>query len=86
MSVSAPSSASVASSILLHCEAAQSFPAPSLVWRIVDQMEEVVREVDTVMEEQEDGNMIATSDLRLDSSWISLRIFGLRWLFILHGW
>ena len=49
-------------------------------------MEEVVREVDTVMEEQEDGNMIATSDLRLDSSWISFRIFGLRWLFILHGW
>merc|ERR1719331_1804062 len=67
VSVSAPSSASVASSILLHCESAQSFPAPSLVWRIVDQMEEVVREVDTVMEEQEDGNMIATSDLRLDA-------------------
>jgi len=67
VSVSAPSSASVASSILLHCQSAQSFPAPSLVWRIVDQMEEVVREVDTVMEEQEDGNMIATSDLRLDA-------------------
>merc|ERR1719331_1135037 len=67
VSVSAPSSASVSSPILLHCESAQSFPAPSLVWRIVDQMEEMVKETETVMEEQEDGNMIATSDLRLDA-------------------
>lgn len=67
VSVSAPNSASVASSILLHCESAPSFPAPSLVWRIVDQMEEMVREAETVVEEQEDGNMIATSDLRLDA-------------------
>jgi len=67
VSVSAPNSASVASSILLHCKSAPSFPAPSLVWRIVDQMEEMVREAETVVEEQEDGNMIATSDLRLDA-------------------
>jgi len=67
VSVSAPTSASVSSPILLHCESAQSFPAPSLVWRIVDQMEEMVREAETVVEEQEDGNMITTSDLRLDA-------------------
>merc|ERR1719391_111067 len=67
VSVSAPSSASVASPIVLHCESAPSFPAPSLVWRIVDQMEEMVREAETVVEEQEDGNMIATSNLRLDA-------------------
>ena len=64
MSVSAPTSASVSSPILLHCESAPSFPAPSLVWRIVDRMEEMVKKVETVMEEQEDGNMIATSDLK----------------------
>ena len=68
MSVSAPSSASVASSILLHCQSAQSFPAPSLVWRIVDQMEEVVKEVDAEVEEQEDGGFVAISDLRWVSS------------------
>merc|ERR1719516_374902 len=54
VSVSAPTSASVSSSILLSCQSAQSFPAPSLIWKVVDQMEETVRETDTVLEEQED--------------------------------
>merc|ERR1711971_1423449 len=68
VSVSAPTSASVSSPLLLHCESAASYPSPSLVWRIVDQdQEEVVREEETVLEEQEDGNMVATSNLRLDA-------------------
>ena len=67
VTVSAPDSASVSSLIDLHCESAPSFPAPSLKWRIVDQMEEVVKEVDAEVEEQEDGGFVAISDLR----WVS---------------
>ena len=67
VSVSAPDSASVSSLIDLHCESAPSFPAPSLKWRIVDQMEELVKEVDAEVEEQEDGGFVAISDLR----WVS---------------
>ena len=68
VSVSAPDSASVSSLIDLHCESAPSFPAPSLKWRIVDQMEELVKEVDADVEEQEDGGFVAISDLRWVSS------------------
>ena len=67
VTVSAPDSASVSSLIDLHCESAPSFPAPSLKWRIVDQMEELVKEVDADVEEQEDGGFVAISDLR----WVS---------------
>ena len=67
VSVSAPDSASVSSLIDLHCESAPSFPAASLKWRIVDQMEELVKEVDADVEEQEDGGFVAISDLR----WVS---------------
>ena len=68
VSVSAPDSASVSSLIDLHCESAPSFPAASLKWRVVDQMEEVVKEVDAEVEEQEDGGFVAISDLRWASS------------------
>ena len=68
VTVSAPDSASVSSLIDLHCESAPSFPAPSLKWRIVDQMEELVKEVDAEVEEQEDGGFVAISDLRWVSS------------------
>jgi len=67
VSVSAPDSASVSSLIDLHCESAPSFPAASLKWRIVDQMEELVKEVDADVEEQEDGGFVAISDLRFDA-------------------
>ena len=67
VTVSAPDSASVSSLIDLHCESAPSFPAASLKWRIVDQMEELVKEVDADLEEQEDGGFVAISDLR----WVS---------------
>ena len=67
VSVSAPDSASVSSLIDLHCESAPSFPAASLKWRIVDQMEELVKEVDADVKEQEDGGFVAISDLR----WVS---------------
>ena len=67
VTVSAPDSASVSSLIDLHCESAPSFPTPSLKWRIVDQMEELVKEVDADVEDQEDGGFVAISDLR----WVS---------------
>ena len=56
-------SPSTSSPIEFHCEAS-AFPAPSLVWKIVDQMEEEEKEADTIMEEQDGGNMVATADLR----------------------
>ena len=68
VTVSAPDSASVSSLIDLHCESAPSFPAASLKWRIVDQMEELVKEVDVDVEEQEDGGFVAISDLRWAST------------------
>lgn len=64
--VSGPTSATSGDLVTLTCTASTAFPAPALEWRVHPaEMAEAMAEGFTVLEEMEDGAVVATSELSL---------------------
>ena len=72
MEVSGPSSATSGDLVTLTCTSSAAFPAPALEWSVHPvEMTEAMAEGFTVLEEMEDGAVVATSELRCVTSLFS---------------